>query len=187
MRRANRRLWPWVVPFLVVVILPPGCQDQDWNIHWDWEWWQSEPPPEPTSQPVPEPLPLILPKTLNIHPFTGMRTFDEAGGIKGIDVRIEVKDTYGDTTRAFGDFRFELYTHQPNSLDPKGERLAVWDVPLINPDVNLLHWDNITRTYKFRLQWNRPIPVGSRFVLVATFSSPFSQRLFAERIFIAGE
>jgi hypothetical protein len=116
-----------------------------------------------------------------------MRTFDDAGGIKGIDVRIETKDSYGDTTRAFGDFRFELYSFRPNSLDPKDAKLATWDVPLTDPNTNLLHWDSITRTYQFRLEWSRPIPVGQRFVLVAVFSSPYTQRTFAERVFTSGQ
>jgi len=144
-------------------------------------------PRTPTSQPVPYPVSLMLPKSIGIHPFTGMRVFDEAGGIKGIDVRIEVKDAYDDTTRAFGDFRFELYTFRANDIDPKGVKIASWDVPLTDPKANRLHWDNITRTYKFRLQWGQAIAVGDRFVLLVTFSSPFTERVFSERVFIAGQ
>jgi hypothetical protein len=140
-----------------------------------------------TSQPVPYPVSLMLPKSISLHPFTGMRVFDEAGGIKGIDVRIEAKDAYDDTTRAFGDFRFELYTFRTNNVDPKNVKIASWDVPLTDSRANRLHWDNITRTYKFRLQWGQAIAVGERFVLVVTFSSPFTERIFAERVFIAGQ
>ena len=138
-------------------------------------------------QPVPAPIDLLLPKEISIHPFTGMRAFDDAGGVKGIDVRIEAKDSYGDTTRAYGDYRFELYTFRPNSTDPKDARIAAWDVALADPLANRIHWDHITRTYKFRLQWDQPIPVGQRFVLSVIFSSPFTQRLFAERVFISGQ
>lgn len=138
-------------------------------------------------QPVPSPISLLLPREIRIHPFTGARTFDEAGGIKGIDVRIEAVDTYGDATKAFGDFRFELYAYKPNSSDPKDARIAAWAVSLMEPKDNLVHWDNITRTYEFKLQWDKPIAVGQRFVLNAIFASPFTERLFTERVFISGQ
>ncbi len=138
-------------------------------------------------QPVPSPISLLLPCEIRIHPFTGARTFDEAGGIKGIDVRIEAVDTYGDSTKAFGDFRFELYAYKLNSSDPKGDRITAWAVSLMEPKDNLMHWDNITRTYEFKLQWDKPIDVGQRFVLVAVFASPFTERLFTERVFISGQ
>jgi len=136
---------------------------------------------------VPSPINLLLPRKIRIHPFTGTRTFDQAGGIRGIDVRIEALDATDDSTKAYGDFRFELYAFRPNSLDPKGKLLAVWDVSLSKPQENLLHWDSIIRAYKFKLQWDQPIPVGRRFVLVAIFSSPFTERLFDQRVFVAGQ
>jgi hypothetical protein len=136
---------------------------------------------------VPAPINLMLPKTIRIHPFTGTRTFDEAGGIKGVDVRIEAIDAYGDAVKAFGNFRFEMYYFLPNSLDPRGERIAVWEEDLLEPRKNLMHWDKITRTYEFKLQWDQPIPVGQRFVLEATFASPFTDRLYDQRVFVSGQ
>jgi len=136
---------------------------------------------------VPRPISLTLPKQIAIHPFTGIRLFDESGGIKGVDVRIQALDASGDSTKAFGDFRFELYVFRPNSLDPRGERLAVWEVPVADPKINSLHWDNITRAYKFKLQWEQPIPVGKQYVLAAVFSSAFTERLMAQRVFVAGQ
>ena len=140
-----------------------------------------------TDQPVPEPINLLLPKSVRIHPFTGTRSFDEAGGIRGIDVRIEAVDHYGDPTKAFGQMRFELFRFKPNSTDPKGKRIAVWEESTIAPKKNLVHWDKITRTYEFKLQWDSPIPVGRKFVLQAVFTSPFTERMFAERVFISGQ
>ncbi|MCJ7544094.1 MAG: hypothetical protein MUP47_05945 [Phycisphaerae bacterium] len=172
-----RRLWL----VLLVALALPACQD------FKWPQWTMRPARPATTGPVPYPVTLVLPKTVSIHPFTGMRSFDDAGGITGVDVRLEAKDSYGDTTRAFGDFHFELYTYRPNSLDAKDTKIASWDVPLTGPKTNLRHWDSITRTYQFRLQWSHPIPVGERFVLVATFSSPYTERLFAERVFVSGQ
>ncbi len=136
---------------------------------------------------IPAPINLLLPKSMRIHPFTRTRIFDETGGIKGVEVRVEAIDYYGDTTKAFGEFRFELYQYKPQSPDPKGKRIAVWEVPLLEPKMNLMHWDNITRTYEFKLQWDQPIAVGQKFVLVSYFSSPYSKRLSHEREFISGD
>jgi len=137
-------------------------------------------------QQVPEPVNLLLPESVSIHPFTG-RTFAENGGISGIDVRIETLDHYGDPTKAFGEFRFELYGFVPNRLDPKGKRIASWEESLLDPGTNLLHWDKITRMYIFKLQWAEPIAVDRRVVLVATFDSPFTDRMSTERQFVLGQ
>ncbi len=87
----------------------------------------------------------------------------------------------------FGDFRFELFTYLGNSANTRGQLLATWDVSLMDPKANLLHWDKITSTYKFKLQWDQPIPVGRRFVLAAVLASPYAERQFAQRVFISGQ
>jgi len=139
-------------------------------------------------QSVPEPLHLLLPHEVRIHPFTGTRTFDEAGGVRGLDVRVEAKDAYGDMTKAFGDFRFELYAFRANSPDPKGRRLMVWRESLLDPKDNLMHWGGmVARRYQFRLQWDQPIPVGRKLVLTVTFTSPFTERLTDEHVFVSGQ
>ncbi|HAU36910.1 MAG TPA: hypothetical protein DCX07_04250, partial [Phycisphaerales bacterium] len=92
-----------------------------------------------------------------------------------------------DPTKAFGDFRFELHEFVPNATDPKGRRLSTWDVSVVDPKTNLLHWDGITRTYQFKLKWVNPVPVGERFVLRAVFSSPHTDRLFDERVLVSGQ
>ena len=144
-------------------------------------------PPSDRPQSIPEPINLLLPASIRLHPFTGTRTFDENGGIRGVDVRIEAMDHLGDATKAFGEFRFEMYKFVANSQDPKGDLIATWAEDVLSPKKNLLHWDKITRTYEFKLQWNKPIPVGNRFVLLATFKSPFTERMYAERVFISGQ
>lgn len=143
--------------------------------------------PEPADVKVPAPLHLLLPKAMRIHPFTGTRTFDEAGGVKGIDVRVEALDAYGDATKAFGKFHFALYQHQSDSPNPRGPRVATWEEDLLDPEKNLVHWDSITRAYAFKLQWYKAIPVGQKFILAVDFSSPFTARKFAERVFVSGQ
>ena len=142
--------------------------------------------PSEGSVKVPYPINFLLPKSVSIHPFTGTRSFDKTGGIKGIDVRIEAKDAYGDANKAFGKFRFELYEFRPQNPDPKGRLVITWEEDLTEPENNLLHW-NVHRTYEFKLLWRQPIPVGQKFVLRAVFSSPFTERLIDERVFVSGQ
>ena len=165
---------------VLTVSVAGGCHG------WDRPAWTKGHQPA-VPQAVPQPINLLLPQSVRIHPFTGTRTFDEAGGVKGIDVRIEAVDAYGDATKAFGDFRFEMYRFAPNSLDPKGKHVATWEEGLLAPQKNLLHWDKITRAYQFKLQWDKAIPVGSRFVLLVYFSSPFGERMSDQRVFVSGQ
>lgn len=173
----------WAALFAAVV---GGCEPDKIDLAPPWAN-PSDTQPEPAAQPVPKPLHLLLPQAVRIHSFTGMRTFNEAGGVQGIDVRIEALDAYGDSTKAFGTFRFALYPYRPNLPNKRGQRIATWEEDLLEPRKNALHWDRITQAYQFRLQWNRPVPVGNRYLLTATFTSPFSLRKFAEREFVAGE
>lgn len=139
------------------------------------------------AQQVPKPIDMLLPVEVRIHPFTGTRTFDEAGGVKGIEVRVEAVNGFGDSTAAFGEFAFELYAFKSGDPDPKGDLIYNWQQSLLDAKQNRVHWDPITRTYVFRLQWHKAIPVGQRFVLTASFSSPFTERLYAEHVFVSGQ
>lgn len=171
-----------IVGICLVILgtLTGGCNRVGWNF-------RIKAPPRRVLRAVPEPVDLLLPRTIRVHPFTGTRTFDKTRRIKGVDVRMEAVDAYGDAAKAFGTFRFEMYRFVPNSIDPKGKFIASWEESVLEPKKNLLHWDKITRTYEFKLQWDKPVPVGKRFVLVAVFSSPFTERMAAERVFVSGQ
>ena len=149
-----------------------GCRPKGWR--------GTEPREE-----VPPPINLLLPRTLDIHPFTQTGTFEEGGS--GVHARIQARDAYGDPTKAFGDFRFELYEFRTHHQDHKGARLAQWEVKLSQPEQNLTHWDRHTRSYEFKLGWNQRLPTGRRVILVAVFTSRFTPRISAEREIIAGE
>lgn len=136
-------------------------------------------------QSVPPPVDLLLPREIRIHSFTTAKVFEEDGS-KGIEVHIEARDAFGDPTKAFGDYRFELYEFRPQHPQPKGAMLASWTEKLGDPKDNALHWRRVSRTYVFNLRYDRPMPPGRKFILEATYSSPFTDRLFAEREFVAG-
>ncbi|MDY7009215.1 MAG: hypothetical protein SVV80_00475 [Planctomycetota bacterium] len=157
---------------ILAAALTAGCNGSFWQ--------RNKPVVEET---IPEPIDTLLPKQIRIHPFTGMSVFSEKGDIRGIDVRIEAIDAYGDANKAFGQFRFELYQFKPNSPDPRGVRLAVWNESIEDFKSNRRHWNSIARIYQFKLAWNRPTSVGQKFVLAVVFQSRFTERLFTERVF----
>ena len=80
---------------------------------------------------VKPPLSLMLPHTVRIHPFTGVRTLD--GNVRGLEVRIEALDAFEDATKAFGSFHFELFHFRPFSPEHKGELIESWEIDLMNP------------------------------------------------------
>lgn len=137
--------------------------------------------------PLPSPIDLLLPTRIRIHPFTGIRQLSEKSNDMGLDVRVEALDAYEDTTKAYGSFRFELYNHIPNEVDPKGGQLATWEVPLTNPKINISHWRKIDRNYQFKLRWGHGLGVGQRYVLVVVFASSYTERLFAQYVFTTGK
>jgi len=143
--------------------------------------------PDRAKEPVPYPVSLLLPKSVHFHSFTKTRIFDEKGGIRGIEAWVTLRDAYGDPTKAFGELRFELYEFRPGNPNRRGGRKAHWAVSIMDPRANRVHWNDASLAYTCRLRWDESIPVGQHFVLAVTFSSPFTERLFAERELVAGE
>lgn len=144
-------------------------------------------PHQQSRTPVPSPLDALLPTQIMIHPFTGTRTFDEDDRPVGFEVRIKALDRYDDPTKAFGEFLFILYTYRPQSENPRGARLGLWREQLMDPDKNQLHWDPISQSYKFNLSHTGRLLTGHRYVLEVYFTSPFTERLAAKRVFVADQ
>ena len=132
---------------------------------------------------VPRPVDLLLPQKIRIHPFTAIRVLEDRN-VLGVEARIEALDAFGDPTKAFGDVRFELYAHRANGPDNKGRRLNVWQVSIGDPGSNMVHWDHVTRSYLFKLELTQQAEPADRYVLVAIFASPYTQRLFAEHVVV---
>ena len=151
--------------------------------------YQLPPPTHDPTQPyvgtVPEPINLLLPHKISIHPFTGTQTSDDAGDPVAIEARIKTLDAFDDPTKAFGQFWFSLHHYRRYSTDHRGEQLAVWEEHLLDAKVNSRHWDPISQSYKFQLRWNRGLTPGRQYVLEAQFVSPFTERLFDQRVFVA--
>ncbi len=149
-----------------VMILSTGCEKRE-------GWGRPESPCTPEEQ-----FQLLLPAKIDVLPFTKPRSWDDDQIPDGIEVVLRPLDSFGDQTKAIGCFRFELYTFRKASNDPKGKRVGFWEENLGTRESQYLHWDKITRTYRFRLAWNsgqKPRP--GKYVLEVTYLSPSGLRL----------
>jgi len=132
--------------------------------------------------PIPDPIGLLLPTDIRIHQFTQAGTLDEEGKHTGLDVQVEAFDGFDDACKAFGVFRFELYSFVPNSTDPKGGRLASWELVLTDPKINLAHWQPIDRRYRFKLDGAPMTTPTGKLVLTVTFTSDYTRQKFHQRV-----
>jgi len=173
-----------VIPILLVVsvvVLPGFLNGCDWV---RWSGGRSSDVTEHVD--IPAPINALLPQKIEVHPFTRIGLLSQRGDIHGIDLCVRAVDSYGDATKAFGKFRFELYQFKPASPDPKGSLLAVWNENVEALKENRQHWDNISRTYRFKLAWDRSFQPGEKFVIVVIFQSRYTDRLFAQRVISTG-
>lgn len=174
---------------LTAPALTGGCDQDQWQ---EMQWDAGRAIKKHRSRPaklrtVPHPIDLLLPETVKLHALTETRRFAGTPGVKGIDARVTALDAYGDITKAFGSFRFELYTFRDNNIDEKRTLLEQWTIDLSDPKQNMRHWQKIPPGYRFRLRWNRAVPAGNRMVLALVFDSPFTERKFDELVFVAGQ
>ena len=124
---------------------------------------------------VPRPINLIIKKKMKAHGFTQIQK-----NRRDIDLYIKAIDAFQDGTKAFGDFRFELYeldTHAIGS-DKKGKLVDRWEcVGLDDPKLNATHWDRTTSSYHFKLQTPRKLK-ADKYILSGCFKSRFSSKIF---------
>ncbi|MFA5865905.1 MAG: hypothetical protein WC975_14630 [Phycisphaerae bacterium] len=120
---------------------------------------------------------LLLPAKIDILPFTKPRSWDDDQIPDGIEVVLRPLDSFGDQTKAVGCFRFELYTFQKASGETKGQRIGFWEENMTTKESQNLHWDKITRTYRFRLAWTGEKTRQGKYVLEVTYLAPSSLRL----------
>ncbi len=122
-------------------------------------------------------LELLLPQKIEIMPFTKLRSWDDDQLPDGIEVVLRPLDAFDDQTKAIGTFRFELHLFRKASSDSRGTRIGFWEVDITNKKAQMQHWDPITCTYRFRLQWDGPAPLPGKYVLQVTYISPWARRI----------
>jgi hypothetical protein len=101
-----------------------------------------------------------------------------------LEVLIELTDQFrdstgkGDTTKATGTFRLELFDQPP--LTHKGPLLQSWMISVATPQEHQAYWDRITRTYKFRLALDSLPRNREHLLLAATLALPNGTALHDE-------
>ena len=132
---------------------------------------------------VPSPLSELLPRSIQIHEFTAVERFSAAK--QGVNVRIQCTDGFGSRTKAFGRYRFELREFVPAEPQSAGAMIRWWAVDLLPVPANKQHWQNTLMLYEFKLECDQPLAMDSKYVLVATFDSHYTDRLYTDRVFVA--
>lgn len=121
------------------------------------------------------------PRSIKVLPFTKPRSFDDDAIPDGIGVSLRPLDQAGDPVKAYGTFLFELYAFQNAIGGHKGELLQTWNQPILSAADQKQFWERVTSTYEFQLSWEgKPLPPQMKYILVASFESPGSDRLFDE-------
>ncbi len=148
-RRLHRRLSTAALIGLCGVALagPPGCKSGG-NRSGDLD---VDPPPRPSTDgsDVAEGEWPFWPSRMRIHPLTQLVT-DRRTGDRLIEVRIEFLDLFDHTCKAVGQLDIELHAaDDPAHVSQPIER---WSTNLANMVANRDHYDEVTRTYLFRLQ-----------------------------------
>ncbi len=116
------------------------------------------------------PLGPFAPATMRVFPLTNVEVGDD--GVARIVLHLELRDRWGDTTKATGGLRVRLYRSVEGVSGPAGERQElVWDVDLNDLGLNAALFDPATRTYRIVLGelpgWAAERARGSGVTLVA--------------------
>ncbi len=85
---------------------------------------------------------------MRIHPLTRVVPDDTSSRLV-IEARIELRDQHNHTTKGYGEVRFDLF----DSASGAGDRARIkeWNEDLRDLNRNRLYYDEVTRTYLFRL------------------------------------
>jgi hypothetical protein len=132
------------------------------------------------SQPTDDTRPgIFMPVRLRLHPvFTQLQDWTDDGKIDGVETLIELTDRFGDTTKAAGVVRFELFNYRPFDPDPRGDRLfPPFEGRLLTFEQQQAHWSRPSRAYLFQLAAPSLDP-SRAYVLSATFDQTGGGRFF---------
>ncbi len=106
------------------------------------------------------------PTELRIHPLTRLlRSAGSASTANSIEVRVELKDQFGDTTKGLGDLRFELCARANGG--GVGRVLLSWEPDFVELKANAEQFDRVTRTYVFLLDLSQGADLPKRCTLQA--------------------
>jgi hypothetical protein len=134
-------------------------------------------------------LALLFPSRIRIEPFTRV-TLDPSGGAPSdLHVYVRAEDQFGDPIKVAGTFNCELYTFKQASADPKGRRVELWRIDVLNEKDQRRYWDHTAQMYEFRLQIGQlfgqegaPSVGNGKAVLLLTYNAPWGEHLESEYI-----
>jgi len=123
-------------------------------------------------------LALLLPAKIRVvEQFTSWQR-STGDGIDGITLYVQPLNATGDPVQAAGMMLAELYTFQPASGEPRGNRVELWELPLVTREDQEAHWNRATQMYEFNLELSpesRAMPPGGQFVLEVTYNAPIGE------------
>jgi hypothetical protein len=99
-----------------------------------------------------------------------------------LEARVEFFDAAGDSTKAVGAMRFELFTAGAAAQTTTGQRLYAWAVPMLTAEQNRLFYDSVTRTYLFRLSLDTLTIIREQTRLRVTLTPPRGPRISTEAL-----
>jgi hypothetical protein len=112
------------------------------------------PPPIEPDDPTPTPRMTpsdarwpFWPVKMRIHPLTRVVADDDSSRLV-IEARIELRDQHNHTTKGYGQVRFDLFDGAAGSAE---QTIEEWNEDLRDLNSNRLYYDDVTRTYLFRL------------------------------------
>ncbi len=101
------------------------------------------------------------------------RLYQDEQGRLHVKAAVELCDSFGDSIKALGAFRFELFQYRLAYHDPRGARLpekGIQTIDLTRLQENDSHWNRITRCYNFDFLLTELPPETARLVVQVTFS-----------------
>jgi hypothetical protein len=118
-------------------------------------------------------IPCFVPVAAHIKPsFSRIVPGDKDPSSSEIEVYVSLDDQFGDSVKAAGRYRFEIFHYRPATADSRGERIAVEGIQqfdLSDIQMSQQHWDSTTGSYRFKLKLPE-LPAGKKqIVLQVTF------------------
>lgn len=134
-------------------------------------------------------LALLLPQQVRIEPFTRAALSPTDGMPNELIVYVRAEDQFGDPVKVAGTFNCELYSFKRASGDPKGERIELWRIEVLDREDQVRYWDHTAQMYEFRLQIRHlaaeegaPALGADKAVLLLTYNTPWGEHLEDEYI-----
>jgi hypothetical protein len=144
----------------------------------------NEPGPVTDAEARQQALALLLPQRVHIEPFTRVALSPTDKMPSELIVYVRAEDQFGDPVKVAGTFNVELYRFKKASGDPKGERIELWRIEVLNQDDQVRYWDHTAQMYEFRLQIRQLATESEaralksdKAVLLLTYNTPWGEHL----------